>query len=78
MSELTLIETLFYKHAGMYYLVAGDLLIQYDTDYFLIFPKGNETYGYLQRRLRKIEPISQSEGMRVLGSLRELLNRLIS
>lgn len=66
---LELTATTFYKYNGMYYVINGDRLAQFDRDTFIEFPKGNELYGDYMRRLKKLVPAPMSEGENVLGEL---------
>jgi hypothetical protein len=60
----------------MYYLVAGDLLVQFDHNYYLEFPKGNEVYGFYMRRFKKMQPINESEARRIFNRLIRKLNEI--
>jgi hypothetical protein len=76
MSELTLLNTSFYHYQGMYYLVRGDLLVQFDHNYYLEFPKENEVYGFYMRRFKKMEPANESEARRIFNRLIRKLNEI--
>lgn len=74
--ELTLIETKFYHHQGLYYAVKGDKLIQFDKDHWLDILPGSELHGSLQRKLRKISPIGNSEAVKALELLRNSISEM--
>lgn len=76
MTELTLIQTYFYQYNDWYWLVKGDLLVQFSDNYYLEFEPGNEFYGHMIRRFRKMAPIASSQGRSILNALIQKLNEI--
>lgn len=74
--ELTLIETKFYHHQGLYYAVKGSKLIQFDKDHWLDINPGSELHGSISRRLRKTTPIGNSEAVKALEILKSSISEM--
>jgi hypothetical protein len=76
--ELTLKDaaTQVYEMGGMYYLRAEDRIFQFDYDYFLVMAKGNDVFGFTERRLKKLAPLPRGEGISRLNILLKTIQNL--
>lgn len=77
MNTLIEIETRAYRHKDFIYVIYGDKLFQVDDNYFLELMPGNEVYGSIVRDLKRRNPISHSELVRVLSKLVETIKEMM-
>lgn len=75
-SEL-LVDTRAYQYKGFVYVICGNRLFQVDENYFLELMPGNEVYGSIVRELKRRNPISHSELVRVLSKLMETIKEMM-
>jgi hypothetical protein len=75
--ELTLIETKFYLHNGMYWMVKGDKLVQFDYNYYVEYPSGNDVYSHYMRYFKKQIPLPEREATFILSQLKETINNIL-
>lgn len=75
-SEIVGIETKAYSYQCFIYLIHRHRLFQVDHNYFLELMPGNEVYGSMIRRLKKMKPLPESERLEILSKLLNTIEEL--
>lgn len=75
-SEIVGVEKLGYRLNGFIYVIHGKRLYQVDHNHFLEFAPGNEVYGSLIRKFKKLTSMPHSELAAILDRLANLIESI--